>query len=213
MEPTRDKTPHINVDYFEDLTGEIRMDQGGAVQEIGPRIKALREEKKASLEELAEATGFETSHLADIEEGRVQPQLGTIIKLSKALDAAFSPLISGPGNKPYAVTRKSDRRPVSRTTTSKGNKQLYSYLSLDADVQGRNMEALIVKLEENPEEETSQHQGEEFIFVLEGRVAVKLGEDRFELEPGDSVYYLSTVPHLVAAKQGQATILAVLYDG
>ena len=36
---------------------------------------------------------------------------------------------------------------------------------------------------------------------------------RFELEPGDSVYYLSTTPHLVAAKTGQATILAVLYEG
>jgi quercetin dioxygenase-like cupin family protein len=75
------------------------------------------------------------------------------------------------------------------------------------------MEALIVQLEENPDEETSQHQGEEFIFVLDGRVLVKLGDDRFELEPGDSVYYLSTVPHLVAATQGKATILAVLYEG
>ncbi|WP_027369808.1 helix-turn-helix domain-containing protein [Desulfovermiculus halophilus] len=213
MEPTRENTPHINVDYFEDLTGEISPEKGGSVQEIGPRIKALREEKQLSLQELAEATGFDSSYLQEIETGKVQPQLGTIIKLSKALDAAFSRLISGPGDKPYAVTRKSDRQPVSRTTTSKGNKQLYSYLSLDADVQGRNMEALIVKLEENPEEETSQHQGEEFIFVLDGQVAVKLGEDRFELEPGDSVYYLSTVPHLVAAKQGQATILAVLHEG
>jgi transcriptional regulator with XRE-family HTH domain len=213
MEPTRENIPHINVDYFEDLTGEISVEKGGSVEDIGPRIKALREEKKVSLEELAESTGFETSYLADIEEGKIQPQLGTIIKLSKALDAAFSRLISGPGDKPYAVTRKNERKPISRTTTPKGQKQLYSYLSLDADVQGRHMEALIVQLEENPDEETSQHQGEEFIFVLDGRVLVKLGDDRFELEPGDSVYYLSTVPHLVAATQGKATILAVLYEG
>ena len=213
MEPTRENIPHINVDYFEDLTGEISVEKSGSVEDIGPRIKALREEKKVSLEELAESTGFETSYLADIEEGKIQPQLGTIIKLSKALDAAFSRLISGPGDKPYAVTRKNERKPISRTTTPKGQKQLYSYLSLDADVQGRHMEALIVQLEENPDEETSQHQGEEFIFVLDGRVLVKLGDDRFELEPGDSVYYLSTVPHLVAASQGKATILAVLYEG
>jgi transcriptional regulator with XRE-family HTH domain len=213
MEPTQENTPHINVDYFEDLTGEISMEKSGSVEDIGPRIKALREEKQVSLEDLAETTGFETSYLADIEGGKVQPQLGTIIKLSKALDAAFSRLISGPGDKPYAVTRKNERKPVSRTTTPKGKKQLYSYLSLDADVQGRHMEALIVQLEKNPDEETSQHQGEEFIFVLDGRVLVKLGEDRFELEPGDSIYYLSTVPHLVAATQGKAMILAVLYEG
>jgi len=213
MEPTGENKAHINVDFFEDLTGEIRSEKGTSVQDIGPRIKALREEKKVSLEDLADATGFETSYLARIEEGEVQPQLGIIIKLSKALDAAFSRLVSGPGDKPYAVTRKSERKPISRTTTPRGQKQLYSYQSLDADVQGRHMEALLVQLEENPDEETSLHDGEEFIFVLEGRVLVKVGEDRFELEPGDSVYYLSTVPHLVAAQQGQATILAVLYEG
>ena len=214
MEPTGENKAHINVDYFEDLTGEICADKGtSSVQDIGPRMKALREEKKLGLEELADATGFDTSYLARIEEGREQPQLGTIIKLSKALDAAFSRLVSGPGDKPYAVTRKSQRKPVSRTTTPRGQKQLYSYQSLDAEVQGRHMEALLVLLEENPDEETSLHEGEEFIFVLEGRVVAKVGEDRFELEPGDSVYYLSTVPHLVAAKQGQATILAVLYEG
>ncbi|MFW6326580.1 MAG: helix-turn-helix domain-containing protein [Desulfovermiculus sp.] len=213
MQPPGKEKAHINVDFFEDLTGEIRSEKGSSVQDIGPRIKTLREEKKVSLEELAEATGFDTSYLASIEQGKVQPQLGTIIKLSKALDAAFSRLLSGAGDKPYAVTRRSERKPVARTTTPKGQKQLYAYQSLDAEVQGRHMEALLVQLEENPDEETSLHQGEEFIFVLEGQVLVKLGEDRFELEPGDSVYYLSTVPHLVAAKEGRATILAVLYEG
>jgi hypothetical protein len=42
---------------------------------------------------------------------------------------------------------------------------------------------------------------------------LKIGDDTFSLEPGDSVYYLSTTPHLVAAKIGKATILAVLYEG
>jgi quercetin dioxygenase-like cupin family protein len=73
------------------------------------------------------------------------------------------------------------------------------------------MEPLVVLLEENSEDEASVHEGEEFIFVLEGKVAVRLGEDRFVLEPGDSVYYLSTTPHKIAAVSGGATILAVLY--
>jgi hypothetical protein len=41
---------------------------------------------------------------------------------------------------------------------------------------------------------------------------VKIDEDEFDLEPGDSVYYLSTTPHIVAAKKGQAIILAVLHE-
>jgi quercetin dioxygenase-like cupin family protein len=73
------------------------------------------------------------------------------------------------------------------------------------------MEALLVQLEENPGGELSVHDGEEFIYVLDGTVVMQVGEDRFELEPGDSVYYLSTTPHLIAAKTGQAKIVAVLY--
>jgi quercetin dioxygenase-like cupin family protein len=75
------------------------------------------------------------------------------------------------------------------------------------------MEALLVQLEVNPDEELSVHEGEEFIYVMEGTVLFKIGDDRFELEPGDSVYYLSTTPHIVAAKKGRAKILAVLYEG
>ena len=70
-----------------------------------------------------------------------------------------------------------------------------------------------MQLEENPGDEMSVHEGEEFIYVLDGVVALRIGEDIFELEPRDSVYYLSTTPHLVASKSGKATILAVLYEG
>jgi len=42
---------------------------------------------------------------------------------------------------------------------------------------------------------------------------MKIGKDEFELEPGDSVYYLSTTPHMIAAKKGRTTVLAVLYEG
>ena len=75
------------------------------------------------------------------------------------------------------------------------------------------MEALIVQLEEVTEKEISVHEGEEFIFVLDGVVLLDIGEDSFELDPGDTAYYLSTTPHHITAKSGKATILAVLYEG
>jgi quercetin dioxygenase-like cupin family protein len=86
-------------------------------------------------------------------------------------------------------------------------------MSLAPEVKGRHMEALMVQLEEDPEEEVSVHEGEEFIFALDGVVKMKIGDDAFELEPGDSVYYLSTTPHHISAKTGKAVILAVLYEG
>lgn len=205
--------PHINVDFFEDLTGEISKSKQPAEKEIGERIKTIREEKGLSLDQLSNLTGFDVELLLNIETNQVQPQLGTVIKLSKALDSAFGRLVSGVGDKFFSVTRKNERKIIARSTSYKGKKQVYTYRSLAPEVKGRHMEALIVELEENPEAEMSVHEGEEFIYVLEGAVLLKIGEDTFELDPGDSVYYLSTTPHLIAAKSGKANILAVLYEG
>lgn len=212
MEPRKEK-PHINVDFFEDLTGDLDQKAQEGVEEIGNRVRKLRKEKGLTLEELSNLTGFDVDFLTRIESHEAQPQLGTVIKLSKALDNAFGRLISGVGDKLYSVTRKADRKVVSRSTGQQGKQQLYTYKSLAPEVKGRHMEALVVQLEENPTSELSVHDGEEFIFVLDGVAALTIGEDAFDLEAGDSVYYLSTTPHLIAAKSGQATILAVLYEG
>jgi quercetin dioxygenase-like cupin family protein len=158
-------------------------------------------------------TGFDVEALSDIEANRFQPQLGTIIKLSKALDSAFGRIVSGVGSKLYSVTRKNERKTISRSTSYRGQKPVYLYKSLAPEVKGRHMESLIVQLEENPDAEMSVHEGEEFIYVLDGVASLKIGADVFELEAGDSVYYLSTTPHLIAAKSGKATILAVIYEG
>ena len=210
---TKKKPPHINVDFFEDLTGDISEAPLDGVEEIGKRIRILREEKGISLDELSNLTGFDVELLSNIENNIVQPQLGTVIRLSKALDSAFGRLISGIGNRIYSITRKDEQKVVSRSTAKKGQKQVYIYKSLAPEVKGRHMEALIVQLEENPDIEVSVHDGEEFIYVLDGVVVLNIGEETFDLEPGDSAYYLSTTPHLVASKKGRATILAVLYEG
>jgi len=207
------KKPQIVVDSFEELTGKISPSGQKGVEEIGQRVKILREEKGLSLDELSKMTGFEVEFLSDIEKDEVQPQLGTVIKLSKALDSAFGRLVSGVGDKLFSVTRKNEQKVISRSTSRKGKKQIYTYKSLAPEVKGRHMETLIVQLEENPDQETSVHEGEEFIYILDGVVVLKIGEEMFDLEPGDSVYYLSTTPHLVAAKSGKATILAVIYEG
>ena len=203
----------FNVDFFEDLTGEIPSTPEKGLEDIGQRILKIRKEKGLSLEELSNLTGFDVQFLSKIEKNEAQPQLGTVIKLSKALDSAFGRLVSGVGDKLYSITRKNERRTVSRSTSKTGEKKVYTYKSLAPDVKGRHMEALIVQLEEMPQKEISIHEGEEFIFVLNGVVVLEIDEDAYELEPGDTAYYLSTTPHHIAAKSGKATILAVLYEG
>jgi transcriptional regulator with XRE-family HTH domain len=202
-----------DIDFFEDLTGDIPAEPQRGVEDVGQRIRKIREEKGLALDELSRLTGFEVQFLSSIEKNEAQPQLGTVIKLSKALDSAFGRLVSGVGDKLYSITRKNERRTVARSTSRAGKKQVYTYKSLAPEVKGRHMEALIVQLEVDPDREISVHEGEEFIFVLNGIVVLEIGDDKFELEPGDSVYYLSTTPHHIAAKNDKATILAVLYEG
>jgi transcriptional regulator with XRE-family HTH domain len=208
---SKDEKPHINVDYFEDLTGKIDTPATEGLEEIGNRVRHLRESKGLSLQDLSKLTGFDEALLDRIEKKEVYPQLGTAIRLSKALDSAFGRLVSGVGDKLYSITRRQEQKVVARSTGRAGAQKLYTYNSLAPEVKGRHMEALLVQLEENPGGELSVHDGEEFIYVLEGTVVMQIGEDSFELEPGDSVYYLSTTPHLIASKSGQATIVAVLY--
>ncbi len=204
--------PPINVDYFEDLTGHIQPAEEAACGQIGDRIKRLREEKGLSPAELSQLTGFDEQTLNEIEDNRLCPQLGTLIRLSKALDSALERVLSGEGRNVYAITRHSERKVVSRSTSGSGRRAAYTYMSLAPEVKGRHMEALLVQLEEAAGETGTVHAGEEFIFVLDGTVILDIGDERFELEPGDSAYYLSTTAHLLAAKQGTARILAVIYS-
>lgn len=210
--PPEPPKPPINVDYFEDLTGQIGPGADSMCEQIGDRIKRLREEKGLSVSELSLMTGFEESLLVEIEDNTVCPQLGTLIKLSKALDSALQRLISGEGKKLYSVTRKADRHVVSRSASLSSKRPAYTYMSLAPEVKGRHMEALIVDLEEMPDEERSVHSGEEFIYVLNGQVTLDIADDHYVLDPGDSAYYLSTTPHVVAAQGGKARILAVIYS-
>jgi len=77
------------------------------------------------------------------------------------------------------------------------------------------MESFIVKLEpETPDQELSAHDGEEFIFVIDGEMKARVGEKVEILFTGDTIYYLSNIPHLVASNRNEPTyILAVIYTG
>ncbi len=205
-------TPHINVDYFENLTGKISTQAQANVEQIGDRIKSIRNEKKLLLFDVAKLTGFDEKFLEDIENNSIKPQLGTIIKLSKALDSAFSTLISGKGDKLYSIIRSAEQKTVTRSA-SKGDKEVYVYKSLAPEVKGRHMEAFKIQLYKPSDFEMKVHSGEEFIYVLEGTVELRIDDKILELNPGDSAYYPSTMPHLIGAKEDKALIIAVMYGG
>lgn len=183
---------------------------------VGERIKLLREKKKISLTELAERSGFSSAVISQIENHMISPPLGTIIKIAKGLEVEPGYFFKEKPKSPYVIVRKDERKEVSRVASKEGVSYGYSYESLGADKKDRMMEPFIVTLEPNPIKHVkkSSHDGEEFIFVLEGEMEVTLGDHSDILLPGDSIYYESKIPHKVTTRGEKTTkILAVLYTG
>ena len=181
---------------------------------VGERVKQVREERELTLMDISQRTGLDVAFLEQVENGSAAPPLGAVIKLAKALDLKMGYFISGEENRPYTIVRKNDRKVVSRYSSKKGKYYGYGYESLAPHKKDRHMEPFLVSLEPSKaDEERSTHDGQEFIYVLEGAMEVKLGEEVHILEAGDSIYYDSTVPHLVKNHGGNITrILAVLYS-
>ena len=181
---------------------------------VGERIKSLREIRGLSLKEVADRTGFSTALLSQMENHLVSPSLGTLIKLAKTFGIQVGDFFGETRREPFTIVRKDERKRVSRFASKDGVAYGYSYESLGFDKKDRHMEPFIITLEPATlkSSKTSTHDGEEFIFVLEGAMEVILGDHTDILYPGDSIYYDSNVPHRVQCHEGNITkILAVLY--
>jgi transcriptional regulator with XRE-family HTH domain len=202
--------------FLDDLTGYYRdQEKGEEKTYIGERLKKIRELQGVSLEKLAKIAGVDEKFLREVENVKVFPDLGTIIKLSKALRIATGLLLDEASGYSYSVVRKEDRKLIQRTPSGSKDRPDYLYQSLSTGVKRRHMESFLVTLTgEEKEVELSSHDGEEFILVIEGEVRVMLGDRSETLKEGDTIYYLSTIPHaLVSAGATQAVILAVIYTG
>jgi transcriptional regulator with XRE-family HTH domain len=188
---------------------------GESSAEMGLRVKKAREARGLSIFDVYLRTNIDVDILSQIEEGDSIPPLGTVIKLAKALDLKMGYFISGAEGKAYTIVRRYDRKATSRYDSGKEKHYGYGYASLAPQKIDIHMEPFLVTLEPSEtEEERSIHDGQEFIFVLHGKMEVRLGEEIHVLEPGDSIYYDSTVPHLVKCHGKNTTyILAVLYAG
>jgi transcriptional regulator with XRE-family HTH domain len=181
---------------------------------VGEKIKVLREQKGFSLKDVADQTGFSPALISQMESHLISPSLGTLIKLAKALDVKVGDFFGETHEEPFAIVRKDERKTVSRFASKEGVKYGYGYESLGFEKKNRHMEPFIVTLEPATikTSKTSTHEGEEFIYVLEGEMEVIFGNHRDVLYPGDSIYYDSTIPHRVQCHQEKVTrILAVLY--
>jgi len=175
----------------------------------GERIRMAREWKGFTLDELAIKTGLEKAYLEKAEAGEEMLPLGVLVKVAKTLSLRLADVISR-GQEPFTVVRSGEGRALHRTGSSDRGFG-YRYESLAPNKKGKTMEPFLVTLFPHQSMLTSSHEGQEFLYVLEGEVEVTLEGKKNRLSPGDSIYYDSIDEHLVIAYgDAPAKIVAVL---
>lgn len=182
---------------------------------VGSRIKTIRESKSISLEEMADRSGLDAEQIARIEEDKDFPSLAPLIKIARVLGVRLGTFLDDRDESGPVISRKEKHKEtISFSTNQTSFRNHMDYYSLSADKAGRHMEPFIIRVapKEGADFILSSHEGEEFIYCLEGALEISYGNDTYIIEEGDSIYYDSIVAHHVHAANGEgAKILAVVY--
>ncbi len=183
---------------------------------VGEKIKMLREAKTISLEEMASRTGLSIDQIQDIENQLSLPSLAPLIKIARALGCRLGTFLDDYDELGPVVCRKEERNEgISFSNNATKSHRHMNYFSLAKSKSGRHMEPFVVDVEpakEGVDFILSTHEGEEFIYCLEGVIEINYGKKTYLLEEGDSIYYDSIIAHHVhAAGHDPAKILAVVY--
>jgi transcriptional regulator with XRE-family HTH domain len=183
---------------------------------IGLKVRRLRQERRMTLQDLAEATGLSKPLLSQIENEQVIPPLATLLRISKALKVELHSFFQEADSVEKCVlVRAGDFRKADWRAGRGNDRAPYTYHSLASGKKNRNLEPFVIEFDVRPwkEELLVSHQGEEFIFMLEGRLEFHYGSKIMFLETGDSVYYDSSEPHgFTAVGEVPARAVAVVYS-
>ncbi|MBQ0095657.1 MAG: cupin domain-containing protein [Bacteroidaceae bacterium] len=182
---------------------------------VGKKIRSLRESKEMEIEVLAERAQLPVEQIKAIENDGPLPGLAPLIKIARVLGVRLGTFLDDQQGVGAVVSRHEEERESVRFSNhgSEGHENMI-YHSLSEGKENRHIEPFVIDIlpAGNAEFAASSHEGEEFIYVLDGLVEVVYGKNTYLLEKGDSIYYDSIVRHHVHGFEGQqARILAVVY--
>lgn len=172
---------------------------------VGQRLKRLRTARGLSLETLANETGLNLDQLTRIEGDAMIPPVAVLLTLGRALEVDSAELLKDE-DEAQAVERRADA--VRKRTDH------YSYRVLTPEGRHKHLKGFLVSIDPESDLEGPgyQHEGEEFVYVLRGRVRIKVGENVNDLETGQSLHFNSSLVHkLRNAGDELCELLVVLY--
>ncbi|OHB53718.1 MAG: hypothetical protein A2Y07_03390 [Planctomycetes bacterium GWF2_50_10] len=159
---------------------------------IGENIRALREAAGLTLTEAARKSALTKSALSKIETGQSSPPIATLLRIAGALGVSIVQFFDEEKRDPaFVLTRKGKGNILTRDGSQFG----YSYEALCLAKRNTIAEPFLLEIKPGDPEGKFHHEGQEFIFMLSGKMGVKIGSEEMVLNPGDSLYFDSHNEH------------------
>lgn len=166
------------------------MDKQGI--KLGLKIKQRRTAQKMTLKTLSNKTNLSISYLSQVERGQTSIAIASLSRVAEALGEDVSYFIEAPLKYVDYITRNYEQEIV------RGEESRYYYNQLGHEMDDRKLGPMIINIMPSGEGDdipVHTHHGEEFIYVLEGILTVRLGGEKYVLDPGDSIHDKSHIPH------------------
>lgn len=176
---------------------------------VGYRIREIRKRQALTLDQLAAKTGLTKGLLSKIENFRTIPSLPVLVHIAQYLDVDMAELvtgISGAASEKYTLVKASARMEISPE-----NSIGFIYNALMAKQAGNSLfEVFTLELLPEAKRSLASTDGDEFIYILEGKITFVLGTERIEMEKGDALFFDGRIPH-VSENHGEkkASLLAI----
>lgn len=182
---------------------------------LGAKIRKLRQRRSLTLQEVAALSGLSKSLLSQIENEVSAPPITTLVRIAKALGVQIGYFFRHESSvQRISVVRQNARKEDATGPHSRPARLGYRYVPLAHPLANQHMEPFWVHFAPRAESADTffRHSGEEFIYVQEGRLEFKGGDQTIVVEPGDSLYFESSMPHMVRNLGPEpAAALAVIY--
>ena len=178
------------------------------IDNLGKVLKKLRLDQRKTLETVANKCGFSKSLLSKIENGKVIPPMGTLAKISRSLRVKMSTLFEDNSNNRAIYTSAKNLERKAEPT-----KAGYSMLPFATDFRDKKMQPFIVSAEKGKVKMNDlSHEGQELIYIIEGSVKFKVGQEVFEMKKGDSLYFDSLEKHSILPTSKKLRYLNIIIE-
>ena len=181
---------------------------------IGYKIRQLRKKAGLVLHDLSDRTGLSTPLLSQIEKEVVSPPVATLLRISRGLDVDISFFFQNENSQERIIVIRRDESKVLDSRYFGRDESGYYYEALAYKKSRKHMEPFLVEFKRKGAEKLSyfSHEGEEFLYVLRGKLEFRTEDQQYALEPGDSLYFESSIPHAYRALgRTNAEALTVVY--